>query len=448
MADDISKKISIDVRVNTDAQQQIDQYKASFDNLRASINNLGKPISELSKSISSLDKDILKFSDSISKLNNQNQSSLSIGEKLKSNVEGLASSYKAWKEIITATKEVSEGWVGILAAGLSILTQYAPQILDWINNITKSNAVLTAYTKALKDYKIVMDALNSARAEGKADAQKELTHLKLLYDATQDHILALRDRKKIASELKSMYPDTFGQLSNEAILAGKATKSYDELAQSIIATSQARAVENRMIKNAERALGNNDKLEKLNKELAKYQKQLKDAQKGYSDYVAHPAISGSSLTGGLDSEEGNLYQKMARLDDLVAKTKKAIGDLNTDSNQLNLQNKVLVKSIIDDTAKYGVKTMGITKKSIDQQISYNSAARRKLDNNLSEAEKVQQEAVMKQLQMSNNAYAQAVLSEDQHYKDEKEKLKQMLNSKIISLIQYHKEAEKVEVEHQ
>ena len=447
MADDISKKISIDVQLNTDAQQQVEQYKASFDSLRTSVNNLGKPISDLSASINSLDKDISKFANSVSKLNSQNQASVSIGEKLKSNVEGLTSSYKAWKEAIAATELVSEGWVGILAAGLSVLTQYAPQILDWISNITKSNTVLTAYTKALKDYKIIMDALNSTRAEGEADAQKELTRLKLLYNATQDHTLALKDRKKIAQELKDMYPDTLGKLSTEAILAGKAKKSYDELTQSIIASSQARAAENRMTKNSERKLGNEAQLEQLKKEQAVYESELQKAQTEYNEYRKNPTIGGSTLTPGMDSEADRLYNAMAGIRDSLNKTKDSISHLNTDSKLLNKQNEVLAKSIVDNTGKYGVKVMGITKQSINKQINYSSSAKQKLDNNLSEAEQKQQEAVMKQLQMTNNAYAQAALAEDQHYKDEKAKLKQMLDDKLISLSQYNKEAQKIETEH-
>lgn len=58
MADDISKKISIDVQVNTDGQQQVEQYKASFDSLRTAINNLGKPVADLSKTLSSLNNDL------------------------------------------------------------------------------------------------------------------------------------------------------------------------------------------------------------------------------------------------------------------------------------------------------------------------------------------------------------------------------------------------------
>ncbi len=49
MADDINKKISIDIQVNTDAQKQVDQYKTSFDNLRTAISSIGKPLAEMSK---------------------------------------------------------------------------------------------------------------------------------------------------------------------------------------------------------------------------------------------------------------------------------------------------------------------------------------------------------------------------------------------------------------
>ncbi|HVS93979.1 MAG TPA: hypothetical protein VHE59_18215 [Mucilaginibacter sp.] len=61
MADDINKKISIDVQVNSDGQQQIDQYKASFDSLRSAISGLGKPLTDLSKNISSLNTDLEKL---------------------------------------------------------------------------------------------------------------------------------------------------------------------------------------------------------------------------------------------------------------------------------------------------------------------------------------------------------------------------------------------------
>lgn len=40
-----------------------------------------------------------------------------------------------------------------------------------------------------------------------------------------------------------MYPDYFGKLSNEAILAGNAASAYDELTKAIIRKGQAQAAE-------------------------------------------------------------------------------------------------------------------------------------------------------------------------------------------------------------
>jgi len=67
MADDISKKIAIDVQLNADAQQQVDKYKASFDSLRISISNLGKPLADLSKTFESLNKDLSQLASATEK---------------------------------------------------------------------------------------------------------------------------------------------------------------------------------------------------------------------------------------------------------------------------------------------------------------------------------------------------------------------------------------------
>jgi hypothetical protein len=60
MAEDITRKISIDVEVNSSIQQQTDDYKAAFESLRASILGLSKPLTDLSNSIGVLNTDITK----------------------------------------------------------------------------------------------------------------------------------------------------------------------------------------------------------------------------------------------------------------------------------------------------------------------------------------------------------------------------------------------------
>lgn len=45
MENDINKKITIEVEVNPDGQQQINQYKTALDSLRSSISSLSNPLS-------------------------------------------------------------------------------------------------------------------------------------------------------------------------------------------------------------------------------------------------------------------------------------------------------------------------------------------------------------------------------------------------------------------
>jgi len=58
MLEDISKKITVEIDIPANGQQQINQYKAALDNLRSSIGSLNKPVADFSKNISSLNKDI------------------------------------------------------------------------------------------------------------------------------------------------------------------------------------------------------------------------------------------------------------------------------------------------------------------------------------------------------------------------------------------------------
>jgi hypothetical protein len=67
MANDINKKISVEVEITKDGQEQIDQYKTAFDGLRVTIANLGKPLANLSKNINSLNRDLSQLASATEK---------------------------------------------------------------------------------------------------------------------------------------------------------------------------------------------------------------------------------------------------------------------------------------------------------------------------------------------------------------------------------------------
>lgn len=436
MAYDISKKISIDVQVNTDAQRQVDQYKVSFDNLRTSITNLGKPIGDLSKNINSLDKEISKYTDSIVDLTKQNKEFSSTGEKNKKQVVELAETFSTLNEAVEATELVTGGWVTAIAAALSVIVTYGSAIADWIGKLIQGETTLSAFNKTLKDNKIIMEAVNHAKDEGNANAQEELVHLKILYTATQDQNLSLRQRKAIVSELKTQYPDYFKNLSDESIITGKASNAYNNLAASIIASSRARAAENIMVKNSQRQLGNDTTTTKVTAQLKEYQRELDLTQAAYKKYLKD---RGSYDGSGRDGIDNNVVEYTSNLDNIKSKIgelNKQIADIKTDSKLLDGQNAALVKNIIKDTEKYGAKIVGVTRNASSHQIKAIGIVTKK-----------QQEALIKRLQATNDAYAKQAVEENQHYNDEKQRLDKLLNDKYISLEQYHAEVEILESEH-
>lgn len=99
--------------------------------------------------------------------------------------------------------------------------------------------LVKALQEQLKEQKILNDTI----AKGRDDAAKDTTRLRLLYEATQNTTKSLKERKTAIEELKKAYPDYFGKLSDEEILAGEAATAYDNLADAILRAAKARAME-------------------------------------------------------------------------------------------------------------------------------------------------------------------------------------------------------------
>jgi septal ring factor EnvC (AmiA/AmiB activator) len=253
MADDINKKISIDVEVNTNGQQQINQYKSSFDDLRNTINGLGQPISSLSKSINSLDTNFSKITNST--------------DQAKNKLTNVSSAFTAWNNTVNTLRTSFSLMNASISAGLSILIVFGPEILKWVGNMLKGNTTLSALNQTLRDHKKMLQAVNQARAQGDQNAQGELVNLKLLYNASQDHNLSLKQRKEAVAALQTQYPGYFGNISAELILTGKATNAYNDLTKAIIANARAKAAEGMLQSNSERQIRDDAQVNDLKKQL-------------------------------------------------------------------------------------------------------------------------------------------------------------------------------------
>lgn len=109
--------------------------------------------------------------------------------------------------------------------------------------------------------------LADIRAEGLKNAADELTKVRLLYEASQNQNLSLKERKKAVDELQKQYPDYFKNLTDEEILAGKAASAYEQLSKSIIKTGLAQAAKAKITEISSSILEDALKVEEANKRI-------------------------------------------------------------------------------------------------------------------------------------------------------------------------------------
>lgn len=128
-------------------------------------------------------------------------------------------------------------------------------------------------------------ALNLAMQAGAKDAQGDIAHLMVLYQATQSLTVPMADRNRLVDELQKKYPAYFSNFSKEEILAGKAAAAYVNLKNAIIASAQAKAIEGKIAEKQSRVV-------EIDADLAKAQKKLDDLRKpGGNSFFERDAIS-------------------------------------------------------------------------------------------------------------------------------------------------------------
>lgn len=125
-------------------------------------------------------------------------------------------------------------WQTALVVGLTLLSVYGKDMINWINTLSRSS-------DAVDGMIVRMQNLSKVMKDGAKQSAAERVELDILYKATQDHTRSLKERNDAADELQRKYPQYFGNLSNEAILAGNAATAYKSLTDNILKAAQARS---------------------------------------------------------------------------------------------------------------------------------------------------------------------------------------------------------------
>ena len=136
-------------------------------------------------------------------------------------------------------------WQTALVLIITLLTAYGKEIGSWVKSLFSAKEAITATEYAQRQ-------LNAAQLEGRNAAQAEVVNLQILYNATQNTALAYKDRLNAVKELQKQYPAYFGNMSQEKILAGELSETYEMLVRNIMAKAQAEAAQNQIVTNLEK----------------------------------------------------------------------------------------------------------------------------------------------------------------------------------------------------
>lgn len=373
-------------------------------------NNLKMQFSQVARELPSLAMGPQMFILAIS--NNLPMLADAIADVRKQNELLAASGQKGvpvWKQLGKALLSPQTALIALISLGVV----YGKEIGNWVKNLGKVK-------KELSETQQLQESLNTSRRKGGEAASEESAKLRILYTASQDTSKSMRERNKAVDELQKMYPDYFGKLSNEAILAGNAASAYDELTKAIIRKGQAQAAEDIVAdyskRNFQLQRGINADTNWTNQNRTAYEAALKERDKMWENY--RKVNQGSFI---VDSAAKSWISNTAE-GKLIEEYERRMSNIKKYSEEIAKNNKTvegIVKQI--DTSAYTTDFSGSSKKQKEEKTDYASQladARVKAQQTTEKLRiQIMQEGIAKRMALAKQEYDESVADIDKQERD-------------------------------
>lgn len=252
--------------------------------------------------------------------------------------------------------------MSLLTLGVSLATTAFTAYTLWSQKSAKADKdkakeVISA-KQALDEYTKSLNASIRTQIEGLTNSAKEITQLRLLYDASRNLDLPLKERIRAAKQLQDQYPKTFENFSAEQIALGKASKAYKQLSTDIIATARAAARTDVIAENEKEIV----QLEQKRKALERQLKTQKEIDERAKKTAKETIITGGGIVGTTnataDLEKAATQQTASKKlqqdinnisKDITTKRHESLGIEKEITKELKDQQSV--SSLIDDNKK-------------------------------------------------------------------------------------------------
>lgn len=325
---------------------QMGNYQRNVGNYASHWNGLGMSVQQVARELPSLavgwntfflaiSNNLPILADEIKKARIEYQAMQEAGQK------GIP----VWRQIVKSIFS----WQTALVVGITLLSVYGKDIMDWIGSLFKGKRAVDNIVSAERMW---VDAMK----EGRSASIKERTELDLLYKATQDTSRSIQERNAVVDELQRKYPGYFENISKEDFLAGKAADAYARLTEQILKTAQARAIQDKLVERSKEQLEYEDQLNNLFYERSVLNDKMRDAERRLAKSPA-AATNAARDIYDLGKEAADLDEKISEMQNKLRENER---------QTIKLENKLNVDDLLNPLGKTGDKG----KKTADEQAKY------------------------------------------------------------------------------
>lgn len=294
-------------------QRNVGNYASRWNGLSVSIQHIGRELPSLAYGartfFSAISNNLPILADEIKRAKVQYNELKDSGQK----------AVPVWEQVVSSIFS----WQTALTVGITLLTLYGDKVVDWVAGLFNAK-------DALQDVASYQQNLSKIMSEGAKNSARERVELDTLYKATQNHKRLLEERNKAADELQKKYPSYFGNLSNEAILAGNAASAYKSLTENLLKAAQARAA----MKIIEENYNKIYQLQKAINADTNWTNRNREKTKGGTASVTAViggSITGYTQTGEVLTDEAIEYNRRTKA---LQENKKAVDALKDANNAL------------------------------------------------------------------------------------------------------------------
>jgi hypothetical protein len=271
------------------------------------------------------------------------------------------------------------GPAGILlavSAVTSLLTVYGDKLFKSSDSVSKLREEQEKLTKSLEDYRLSLTGVNKAKLEGNIAAADELVQLRTLKAQIENTNISQDLRLDGVKQLQKLYPSYFADIDKEKLLNGQVATTYDLVSAAILKRAKATAAQGLLIKNAENEIILQDRLAKLNENIAKedekraktalaFQESTKQAQLRGINPAVNAYIKDISTSNKLLKEQAEITKQLGQISEENARFESIISaNIAIDPTQAENSGSTLAKNIkqgftnefesLDDI--FGIKT--------------------------------------------------------------------------------------------